>query len=334
MSTKGYVRDMISVIIAAYNAEQYIEKCLQSLRSQTYSDFEAIIVVDGATDNTFKLCKGFSDIDKRFVTIRRENGGPAAARNTGLENCKGEYVTCIDADDYVDCDFLATLLGAMDNSNCDISACGYISEDKDGNEICRTPLTDGIKDKTEFINNMLVPINRSYGTFVWNKLYKTEIIKKYNIRFPDERKYLFEDNVFNYEYMKHVRKGAVSSRCPYHYVFRKNIGIIRGITENNQMSDKWFHYSDALDFIIEDTYDGFEEFRSHIEIVKMWITATAMRVLAYYGYQDATEYKNMRKFVRKNLMKYLKTPYISIRKKIGMLLTYYTPKIAYRLWAD
>ena len=325
---------MISVIIAAYNAEKYIEKCLQSLKLQTYSDFEAIVVVDGATDNTFELCRSFSETDQRFVTVYRENGGPAAARNTGLDSCSGEYVTCIDADDYVDRDFLAVLLEAMESLDCDISACGYVSEDMDMNEIFRTPLTDAIKGQTEFLNSMLVPVNRSYGTFVWNKLYKKEIIEKYNIRFPDERKYLFEDNVFNYEYMKHVRKGAVSSRCPYHYVFRKNTGIIRGITENDRMSDKWFHYSDALDFIIGDTYEGFEEFRNQIGIVKMWITATAVRVLAQYGYQHTSEYKKMRKFIRKNMLKYLKTPYIGMKKKMGMLLTYYTPKLAFRLWAD
>ena len=325
---------MISVIIAAYNAEEYIEKCLCSIKAQTYPHFEAVVVVDGATDNTLELCESFSRLDKRFVTVWRENGGLAAARNTGLENCKGEYVTFVDSDDYVDCNFLATLLGAISTSDCDISVCGYISEDMDGKEKYRTPLTEAVKDKTEFLNSMLVPINRSYGAFVWNKLYKTEIIKKYNIRFPDERKYLFEDNVFNYEYMKHVRKGAVSSRCPYHYVFRKNTGIIRGITENNRMSDKWLHYSDALDFIIEDTYEGFEEFRSQAEILKVWLSATAVRVLAYYGYQDSDEYRKMRRFIRKNMMKYLKTPYISMKKKAGMLLTYYTPKFAFRLWAD
>mgnify|MGYP003490512755 FL=1 len=84
---------MISVISAAYNAEKYIEKCLQSLKDQTYSDFEALVVVDGATDNTFELCRKFSETDQRFVTVYRENGGPAAARNTGLDSCRGEYVT-------------------------------------------------------------------------------------------------------------------------------------------------------------------------------------------------------------------------------------------------
>ena len=69
------------------------------------------------------------------------------------------------------------------------------------------------------------------------------------------------------------------------------------------MSDKWFSYTDALDFIIEDTYEGFEEFRSQAEILKVWLSATAVRVLAYYGYQDSDEYRKMRRFIRKNMMK-------------------------------
>ena len=95
---------MISVVIAAYNTEKYIAKCLESLKKQTYTEFEAIVVVDGATDETLGICEEFSKQDSRFITVCRDNGGLAAARNTGLEKCTAEYVTFVDSDDYIEVD--------------------------------------------------------------------------------------------------------------------------------------------------------------------------------------------------------------------------------------
>ena len=197
---------MISVVIAAYNTEKYIAKCLESLKKQTYTDFEIIVVVDGATDKTLDICEEFSKQDSRFITVYRKNGGLAAARNTGLKKCTGEYIAFVDSDDYVSPDYLEVLVNAIKMNNCDISACGYILQDENGNEKYHTQYKDKLMDNEMFLNNMLIPVNRSYGAFVCNKLYKNEIIKKYNIRFPDEKRYLFEDHYFNYEYMKYAKR--------------------------------------------------------------------------------------------------------------------------------
>lgn len=325
---------MISVVIAAYNTEKYIAKCLGSLKKQTYTEFEAIVVVDGATDETLGICEEFSKQDSRFITVCRDNGGLAAARNTGLEKCTAEYVTFVDSDDYVSPNYLETLVNAIQINDCDVSACGYILENEKGNEKYRTDYKSKLMNNEMFLNNMLIPINRSYGAFVWNKLYKNEIIKKYNIRFPDEKKYLFEDHYFNYEYMKYAKSGCYNSSCTYHYVTRENIGITRGITENNKVADKWFHYADVFDLIINDSYKGFDEFKKQIKMMRVWHSSTAARVLAYYGKSNTTEYKNMRKYIKENMIAYLKTPYIGAKKKIGMLLTYFTPKLAFRLWSS
>lgn len=324
---------MVSVVIAAYNAEKYIAKCLESLKKQTYTDFEVVVVVDGATDKTLDICEEFSKQDKRFITVYRKNGGLAAARNTGLERCSAEYVAFVDSDDYVSPDYLEVLVNAIEANGCDIAACGYILEDENGNKKYRTKREEEIMDNEMFLNNMLIPINRSYGAFVWNKLYKNEIIKKYNIRFADGKRYLFEDHYFNYEYMKYAACGCYTSSCAYYYITRENTGIIRGIAENGKAAEKWFHYADVFDLIIGDSYKGFDEFKKQIKMMKVWHSSTAVRVLAYYGESDVPEYKKMRKYIRENMIEYLKTPYIGAKKKIGMLLTYFTPKLAFGLWS-
>lgn len=274
---------------------------------------------------------GGSKQDSRFITVYRENGGLAAARNTGLEKCTAEYVAFVDSDDYVSPHYLEILVNSIKMS--DISACGYIFEDENGNEKYRTQQNNKRMDNETFLNNMLIPVNRSYGAFVWNKLYKNEIIKKYNIRFPDEKRYLFEEHYFNYEYMKHAKSGCCTSYCAYHYITRENTGIIRGITENNKAAEKWFHYADVFDLIIGDSYKGFDEFKKQIKMMKVWHSSTAARVLAYYGKGDTPEYKNMQKYIKENMIEYLKTPYIGAKKKIGMLITYFVPKLAFRIWS-
>ena len=323
---------MISVVIAAYNTEKYIAKCLESLKKQTYTEFETIVVVDGATDETLGICEEFSKQDSRFITVCRDNGGLAAARNTGLEKCTAEYVTFVDSDDYVSPNYLETLVNAIKMNDCDISACGYILEDEKGHEKYHTERKNELMDNKAFLNNMLIPINRSYGAFVWNKLYKNEIIKKYNIRFPDEKRYLFEDHYFNYEYMKYAKNGCYTSSCTYYYIARENTGIIRGITENSKAAEKWFHYTDVFDLIIDDSYKGFDEFKKQIKMMKVWHSSTAVRVLAHYGESNTPEYRNMRRYIKENMIEYLNTPYIGIKKKIGMLITYFAPELAFGLW--
>ncbi len=323
---------MISVVIAAYNTEKYIAKCLESLKKQTYTEFEAIVVVDGATDETLGICEEFSKQDSRFITVYRKNGGLSAARNTGLEKCNAEYVAFVDSDDYVSPNYLEVLVNAIKMNDCDISACGYILEDEKGHEKYHTERKNELMDNKVFLNNMLIPINRSYGAFVWNKLYKNEIIKKYNIRFPDEKRYLFEDHYFNYEYMKYAKNGCYTSSCTYYYIARENTGIIRGITENSKAAEKWFHYTDVFDLIIDDYYKGFDEFKKQIKMMKVWHSSTAVRVLAHYGESNTPEYRNMRRYIKENMIEYLNTPYIGIKKKIGMLITYFAPKLAFGLW--
>lgn len=323
---------MISVVVAAYRVEAYVQKCLESISRQTYRDFEAIVVLDGAADNTPAICRAFAREDSRFVVVERENGGLAAARNTGLEHCRGEYIAFVDSDDAVAPDFLSTLIGAMQESGSDIAACGYVREDENGGELYHIDREKAIMSGEEFLNSMLIPINRSYGAFVWNKLYKAQIIREHQVRFPEQR-VLFEDHWFNYQYMKYAESGCYAPACPYRYILRSNTGLVINVEKNQQNIEKWLHYTDVFDAIIDDPYQGFDEFKGQIRIMKAWHCATAVRVLAYLGACDSAKYQEMRRYIRKQKTSYLKTPYIGNKKKLGLLLSCYMPRLAYRLWS-
>lgn len=105
----------LSIIIPVYNVENYIKKCLNSIKHQTYKDFEVILVDDGSTDNSGRICDEYSKKDSRFKTYHIENGGPSKARNYGLDRVTGDYVTFVDADDWLDTDTIDKIMNAIEN---------------------------------------------------------------------------------------------------------------------------------------------------------------------------------------------------------------------------
>lgn len=116
---------MISVIVPVYNVEKYIEKCVESILTQSYRDFEIILVDDGATDSSGKICDKLCETDSRIKVVHQSNQGLSAARNTGLDNMQGEYVTFIDSDDYIENDYLQCLYENVTSQQAEISVCGH-----------------------------------------------------------------------------------------------------------------------------------------------------------------------------------------------------------------
>lgn len=116
---------LISIIIPVYNVEIYIEQCLDSIKKQSYQNFEVIIVNDGSQDNTESICKKIAQSDARFKYFSKENGGVSSARNFGLDNANGHYITFIDGDDWVDPNHLEILIKSITENNSDIAICSY-----------------------------------------------------------------------------------------------------------------------------------------------------------------------------------------------------------------
>lgn len=124
------MNNIISVIVPVYNVEKYIEKCLNSIINQTFQNFEVILVDDGSTDASGVICDEFTKKDDRFRVIHRENGGLSAARNTGINAAKGEYITFVDSDDWIKKELLGQLIILLESNGADISECSFFSDEK------------------------------------------------------------------------------------------------------------------------------------------------------------------------------------------------------------
>ncbi len=117
------IADLVSVIIPVYNTDKYVSRCLDSVIKQSYSKIEIIVVDDGSTDNSLKICEEYCEIDKRIRIIQKNNGGLSSARNAALDAINGEFVSFIDSDDIVSLDYISSLLGLIKKYDADVSVC-------------------------------------------------------------------------------------------------------------------------------------------------------------------------------------------------------------------
>ena len=161
---------MISVIVPVYNVEKYLRKCLDSILNQTYQNFEVILVNDGSTDDSGKICNEYALRNPVIKAFHKKNGGLSEARNYGVVYAKGEYVTFIDSDDYIDYHYLERMKKALNLSNADIVIVGQIDETEDGNIL-------GIKGDSKEEIKILSPMQtlekmcyeREIGSSAWGK---------------------------------------------------------------------------------------------------------------------------------------------------------------------
>lgn len=206
---------IISIIVPVYNARRHIKKCISSILAQTMNDFELIIINDGSTDDSLYICKTFARIDKRIRIIDKENEGVSSARNIGIKAAKGDWITFIDADDYVDANYLECLYKHNDYTEniLIIQGLKQVSNSRTAKNVEFTNETLTGKDIEKAFDSLRI---FEYGYTV-AKLYNNRIIQQKNIRFDNEISYS-EDLIFMLEYILHCNSIKFIEGTGYHYM--------------------------------------------------------------------------------------------------------------------
>ncbi|MBX4263669.1 glycosyltransferase family 2 protein [Clostridium estertheticum] len=210
----------ISIIVPIYNGSKYIKECLEMIMDQTFKDFELIIIDDGSTDNSKEMCKEYAKIDSRIKLISKENGGTWAARNRGIDESIGKYIIFLDCDDWYENNLFEKMYESIKNNDVDLVISGQtnVFVDKDGKVIRKAtvlPNKYNFKTKDEILSNYILLREEEIGDTLWNKIYKSEIIKKYNLKFENYKR--GEDTIFNANYYQHIDKCIVISEALYNY---------------------------------------------------------------------------------------------------------------------
>lgn len=201
----------ISIILPCYNSEKTLNRCIDSILSQTFQDFELILVDDGSTDSTGDTCDQFAKNNNRIVAIHKINGGVSSARNEGLKIAKGDYVTFCDSDDLVKPDWLKSFAKMADD--IDFAAQGMETISQDGTSYLQTIKTHGRISNKELTSELMMACILGY-TFI--KLFRRSIIEDNNLRF-DENLRFKEDDTFVFQYLKYAKKCSSTSDANYIY---------------------------------------------------------------------------------------------------------------------
>lgn len=237
---------MISIIIPIYNVSQYLNECIQSVVNQSYKDFECVLIDDGSSDGCEMICDQWAQKDSRIKVIHQSNQGVSKARNRGISEAQGEYITFIDSDDWIAPNYLNELFQPIEKYNIDLVVCGLQQHYSDGTSKNYSYKTGIIKIEQQFTNEF-TDINKKFLLFgPVIKLYKKSIIQEHKIHFPPAYTY-GEDLLFNYNYLEYVKAIYIVDQCLYHYRIIGS-GTLSSIKRINQFEIDYAQWKILKDF--------------------------------------------------------------------------------------
>lgn len=220
---------LFSIIVPIYNAEQHLRQCLNSIAAQTFPDFESILIDDGSTDNSASICKEIAEQDGRFIYRHKDNGGVSSARNVGLTMAKGNWISFVDADDYIMPDYLQTFLST--NPKADITFFGELSINNTyttSTKVHSPKYCSCRMDIEQAIYELRCGKLGDVFGWTWDKFFYRDIIIQKNIRFLENVSFR-EDELFTLEYCRYISSLRIIDKVLYVYRIHNSGLTSRGL---------------------------------------------------------------------------------------------------------
>lgn len=267
----------VSVIIAVYDLEEYIDRCINSVLAQSHPNLEIILVDDGSTDNSGEICRKYASTDSRIIYLRKDNGGVSSARNHGIKAATSNYLCFIDGDDWIEPDYVRQLLSLLVKYEADIAQCGFYRTNKRKAPKKELIYVSSGNDALKKLHDRRVSI---YMILPWNKLYKKELFAdiRYETGIIHEILYAAKRFVFSnrplYNYC--VREASLT-RTVYDkkifdivYVFEKRLSFYEDKNEHELFDMTMVNYFRVLHniyrkMIKQKMLDGIEEIKDKID---------------------------------------------------------------------
>lgn len=215
----------ISIIVPVYGVEKYLDRCVQSLLAQDFADYEVILVDDGSPDRCPQMCDEWAKKSDKIKVVHKENGGLTSARLAGYEVSKGEFVSFIDSDDFIEPDMMSSLYNACVSEQADLVLCGWFT-DNDANQSQPhfLPVSETLNGKDAVMKGYFLPLCGNIPNslmnlpgFMWLRLFRRSHIQEH--MFVSEREYITEDILFNMMYAMEIESVAFVNKPLYHYCY-------------------------------------------------------------------------------------------------------------------
>lgn len=277
---------LVSIIIPVYNVEEYLPKCIESICSQTYLNWELILVNDGSKDASGEICDQYAQKDARIKVVHKHNAGVSSARNRGMELAKGEYICFIDSDDYVDATFLDDFQTKQYVTDFYISGAYY---DVHGKPYSCVKYKEQFCESINQIRDTFFSQQLYSNGYPWGKLYRSKIIKDNHLVF-DESLSIHEDHNFVFAYFALAKSVFVTSSAGYHYLVFETFG--RKLSSKSQTYKQLIMASDL--------------FRKNVDVLKdKWRLSKDEYMLLIRGFVYSTRLRALRPLVLNKEMRYL-----------------------------
>ncbi|MCR5279287.1 MAG: glycosyltransferase [Lachnospiraceae bacterium] len=314
----------VSVIVPVYNAGEYLRKCIESILGQTYKDFELILVDDGSKDDSGKICDEYAKKDQRIRVFHQENAGSSVARNNAVAEAKGEFLSFVDSDDYVEPDFLESMVSAVDKPAADfnrIIQVGRNEIDSEGNllpDVCTPPDQETFVESRDFLKELLL---HKGDCSMCTKLTPRHMFE--GRQFPPGK--LNEDfHILTGMLME--CEGIVSLPGYRYHVFYKPESNTRKINRN-EFSRVYADNIENADRVEGMVADSFPELKSiAVRFGLFQRLDYLLHIPISYMRKDYSGYSANVAYIRKNLFRGLKSPYLTGRNKLYLILLSIAPK--------
>ena len=304
---------LISVVIPAYQVEDYIEECIASVCGQEYTNLEILLVYKKSGDRTAQLCRELARQDARILAMECSEGGVSASRNMALEAARGEYIAFVDADDYVEKNYLQLLYQYMEK--CDISICGF---DRVKPDSVKEELLDGdiCYERDALLADILC--NNTVGGYLWNKLFCGAVIRERKLRFQEDLS-VGEDMCFIVSYVREIEKGRYCCRPLYHYRINQQSTLQKmyttGVFDRGKLSN--MKAAQRIAELLADEGSDVERAVSYrIVRTSMWTLFNLLKCRHY----DRTLLKQLRKSIRGKCREYCRNENAKALEKISCIL--------------
>lgn len=314
---------LISIIVPVYKVEKFLNRCIESLIQQTYSNLEIILVDDGSPDNCPKICDEWTEKDNRIVVYHKVNGGLSDARNYGIERANGEYIAFVDSDDYVEKDMYKTMLAALIETDCKVVCCGRFYTNGNNIKESRSLKKQTVFSDQEAIHELLN--NGCIEEAAWDKVYAREIWE--DLRYPVGE--INEDIVVAPEIFRRSKQVVHVGKAFYHYCYNGESITKSGYNVKKRILFK--HLKELREYI-KFYYPQEEKYVSVLE-VKYAIGTMYPILLSDDGmklYKD--DYKDYKRYLIKGYKQFVKSENISGKQKIeGVLLIIGIYKLVWKM---
>ena len=300
---KQSVEELVSVIVPVYNTKLYLRRCIESLLHQSYEKLEVILIDDGSTDGTSALCDELQIEDERIHVLHKKNAGQGLARNDGIAIAKGEYISFVDSDDYMEHCSYEIILNKMIETGADLCAFSYLQQDAEGKVLNHANVTLNMYNEKDIRSKFLLHFfgdsmddDNLRGVSSCMSVYRSDIIRDHGISFQSEREVFSEDTLFNLDYCKYVKKVITLPDMLYHYCLKSD-SFTKGYQKNRlELTQKFCQILES--YSIE--YNIQKETEGRIRMV-MWVSVidcVKQEILRSNGYDEII--CNIRKLISRD----------------------------------